>query len=140
MPTVFLPGIGATMRTLGTRRAIARSSARPVIFDSRRPASSSTSYWAMTGPVSISTTLDVEAEVLERLLQDLGLAADFLLVLLVADVLVRQQQIERRQLVVGFGRRLLVGRFELFDDLLALGLWRLATAGGGRGWLSAAAR
>ena len=30
MPTVFLPGIGATMRTLGTRRASARSSARLV--------------------------------------------------------------------------------------------------------------
>ena len=56
MPTVFLPGIGATIRTLGTRRAMARSSARPVILLSRRPASSSTSNWAMTGPVWISTT------------------------------------------------------------------------------------
>ena len=37
------------MRTLGTRRAIARSSARLVIFDSRSPASSSISNWAITG-------------------------------------------------------------------------------------------
>ena len=56
IPTVFLPGIGATIRTLGTRKAIARSSASPVIFESRKPASSSISYWAITGPVSISTT------------------------------------------------------------------------------------
>ena len=50
-PTVFFPGMGATIRTLGTRRAIARSSARPVIRLSRSPASSSTSNWAITGPV-----------------------------------------------------------------------------------------
>ena len=53
MPTVVLPGIGATIRTLGTAKAIARSSARPVIFDTRRPASSSISNWVITGPVSI---------------------------------------------------------------------------------------
>ena len=57
IPTEFLPGIGATMRTLGTRRAIAKSSAKPVILESRSPASSSTSNCAITGPVSISTTL-----------------------------------------------------------------------------------
>ena len=51
IPTVFLPGIGATIRTLGTRSAIARSSASPVIRLSRRPASNSTSNWAITGPV-----------------------------------------------------------------------------------------
>ena len=56
IPTVFFPGIGATMRTLGTRNAIATSSAKPDIFDSLKPASSSTSYWAITGPVSTSTT------------------------------------------------------------------------------------
>ena len=56
MPTEFLPGIGATIRTLGTRSAIARSSARLVILASRRPASSSISYCEITGPVSISTT------------------------------------------------------------------------------------
>ena len=32
MPTVVLPGIGATIRTLGTARAIARSSARLMIL------------------------------------------------------------------------------------------------------------
>ena len=53
MPTVVLPGIGATIRTLGTARAIARSSARLMIRDTRRPASSSISNWVMTGPVSI---------------------------------------------------------------------------------------
>ena len=56
IPTVFFPGIGATIRTLGTLKAMAKSSARPVIFESLSPASSSTSYCAMTGPVSISTT------------------------------------------------------------------------------------
>ena len=35
---------------------MARSSARPVILLSRSPASSSTSNWAITGPVWISTT------------------------------------------------------------------------------------
>ena len=57
IPTLFFPGIGATMRTLGTRSAMAKSSARPAILLSRRPASSSISYCAITGPVSISTTL-----------------------------------------------------------------------------------
>ena len=57
MPTVFFPGIGATTRTLGTRKAIAKSSESPDILESRNPASSSTSYCAITGPVSTSTTL-----------------------------------------------------------------------------------
>ena len=56
MPTVDLPGIGATIRTLGTARAIARSSARRWILETRRPASSSISNWVITGPVSIWTT------------------------------------------------------------------------------------
>ena len=85
MPTVFLPGIGATIRTLGTRRAMARSSARPVILLSRSPASSSTSNWAMTGPGLDLDHADVEAEIGERLLEDLGLAADFLLLLVEAE-------------------------------------------------------
>ncbi len=72
-----------------------------VIFDSRRPASSSTSYCAMTGPVSISTTLTLKPKFGERLFQNLGLAADFLLVLVEAHIVRRQQQVERRQLVVG---------------------------------------
>ena len=42
---------------------------------------------------------DVEAEIEERLFQDLGLAADFFFVLFVADVFVREQQFERRELV-----------------------------------------
>ena len=95
MPTVFLPGIGATMRTLGTRRAIARSSARPVIFDSRRPASSSTSYWAITGPVSISTTFTLKPKFGKRLLQDLGLAANFLFLLVKAEFFRLVQQLDR---------------------------------------------
>ena len=55
-PTVFFPGIGATTRTAGTRSAIARSSARLVTFESRNPASSSSSNCVITGPVSTSTT------------------------------------------------------------------------------------
>ena len=42
---------------------------------------------------------DVEAEVEERLFQDLGLAADFFFVLFERDSFARQQQIDRRQLV-----------------------------------------
>ncbi len=56
IPTVVLPGIGATIRTLGTARAIARSSAKLMIRETRRPASSSISNWVITGPVSIWTT------------------------------------------------------------------------------------
>ena len=102
MPTVFLPGIGATMRTLGTRRAIARSSARPVIL--RQPQAGFELDFVLGDDRAgfDFDDADVEAEVLERLFEDLGFAADFLLVLFVADVLVRQQQVERRQLVVGF--------------------------------------
>ena len=44
---------------------------------------------------------DVEAEVGERLFQDLGLAADFFLVLLEAERFAFEQQVDRRQLVVG---------------------------------------
>ncbi len=56
IPTVVLPGIGATMRTLGTARAMARSFDSPATFETRSPASSSISNWVMTGPVSIWTT------------------------------------------------------------------------------------
>ena len=121
MPTVFLPGIGATMRTLGTRRAIARSSARS--GDLRQPqAGFELDFVLGDDRAGLDLDdLDVEAEVLERLFEDLRLAADFLLVLLVADFVVRQQQIERRQLVVDFLIGLLVGRFELLDHLVALG-------------------
>ena len=51
--------------------------------------------------------VDVEAEVVERLFQNLGLAADFFFLLLVAHVFAGQQQFERRQLVVFRCRRLL---------------------------------
>ena len=60
IPTEFFPGIGATIRTLGTRKAIAISSLRLVILLSRKPASNSISYCAITGPVSISTTLTLK--------------------------------------------------------------------------------
>ena len=44
--------------------------------------------------------------------------------LLVAHVLVRQQQIDRRQLVLSFRvERLLVGRFELLDHFLRAPSW-----------------
>jgi hypothetical protein len=43
MPTVVFPGIGETIRTLGTASAIARSVDRPLIFETRNPASSSIS-------------------------------------------------------------------------------------------------
>ncbi len=101
MPTVFLPGSGATMRTLGTRRAMARSSARPVMRLSRRPASSSTSNWAMTGPVWIFHHADVETEVVKGLFQHLGLLADLLFLLFDVELLALDQQLQRRQFVVG---------------------------------------
>ena len=56
IPTVFFPGIGATIRTLGTRNAMARSSESPVILLRRKPASSLISYCEITGPISICST------------------------------------------------------------------------------------
>ena len=56
IPTVFFPGMGATTRTDGTRRAIAKSSANRLTFESLKPASSSSSNWVITGPVSMATT------------------------------------------------------------------------------------
>ena len=85
MPTVFLPGIGATMRTLGTRSAIARSSARLVILE--QPQTGFEFDFVLRDHRS-GLDLDdshVEAEVLERLFQNLRLAADFLFVFLVAN-------------------------------------------------------
>ena len=64
-PTLFLPGIGATIRTLGTRIAMAKSSAKATIFCRRKPGSRSISYWEMTGPVSISTTLTTKPNCLQ---------------------------------------------------------------------------
>jgi hypothetical protein len=72
---------------------------------------------------------DVEAEVLERLFQNFRLAAELLFVLLIADFVVGQEQVQRRQLVGDLRVRLLVGRFELFDDFLPLAfLLRLLAA------------
>ena len=119
------------MRTLGTRSAIARSSAR--LGDLRQPQAGFELDFVLGDDRAgfDFDDADVEAEVLERLFENLRLAADFLLVLLVADVFVRQQQIERRQLVVGFLVGLLVGRFELLDHLVALGLLFGRRPGGG---------
>ena len=67
--------------------------------------------------------LDVEAEVLERLFQQFRIATDFFLMVFVTEFLRLQQQVEWRQFIVKAGTRLLfVGRFELVDDLVALGL------------------
>ena len=88
------------MRTLGTRRAMARSSAR--LGDLRQPqAGFELDFELGDDRAGLDfDDFDVEAEVEERLFQDLGLAADFLLVLLVADFLAGEQQVDRRQLVL----------------------------------------
>ena len=115
MPTVFLPGIGATMRTLGTRRAMARSSARPVILLSRRPASSSTSNWAMTGPVSISTTRTLKPKSRNVFSRILALRRTSFSCSSKLNVSPGQQQVDRRQLVVRRARAH-VGFVQFFED------------------------
>ncbi len=56
MPMAAFPGIGATMRTLGARRARARSSERPATLLILTPGAGLSSYIVMTGPGRISTT------------------------------------------------------------------------------------
>jgi hypothetical protein len=56
MPIVFLPGIGATMRTERARSAMARSSSRLRTRSTLMPGASSISNMEMTGPFWISTT------------------------------------------------------------------------------------
>ncbi len=56
MPTVFLPGTGATMRTLSARRDRMMSLERAVMLETLMPGARASSYMVMTGPVSISTT------------------------------------------------------------------------------------
>ena len=51
----FLPGIGATMRTVHAS-ASARSSDRPATFDTFVPAAGETSYVVTVGPGRMSST------------------------------------------------------------------------------------
>ncbi len=105
MPTVVLPGIGATIRTLGTARAIARSSARLMIFLTLRPASSSISNWVITGPVSICDDPHLVAEVEQRALQQQRPRVDLGLVLLDGERRRRLEQVVRRELEPPLVRR-----------------------------------
>ena len=77
MPTVFLPGTGATMRTLSAfseRMMSLESAVMAGDFDAR--ARGPVSYIVMTGPVSISTTWASMLNSLQRLLEHGGLFAD----------------------------------------------------------------
>jgi len=56
MPTLFLPGMGATMRTAAARIAKAISSDNVVILCIFTPGAGSSSYRVITGPRSISAT------------------------------------------------------------------------------------
>ncbi len=56
MPTACLPGIGATMRTLGAARRSAMLSARFAIFETRTPGAGSISYSVITGPLRMPVT------------------------------------------------------------------------------------
>ena len=67
--------------------------------------------------------LDVEAEVAERLFQQLRLAAHLTFVLLVGDVVRLQEQVQRREFVVVGRVDSLLGGLELVDHLLAFGLF-----------------
>ena len=71
-PTVFLPGIGATTRTAGTRSAIARSSAAPITFESRRPGFQFQLELRDDRTGVDLGDLHVQAEFLERLFQRRG--------------------------------------------------------------------
>ena len=55
-PIRFLPGMGATMRTLRAS-ASARSSARPATFETFVPTAGETSYVVTVGPGRMSSTL-----------------------------------------------------------------------------------
>ena len=100
-PTVFLPGIGATMRTLGARRFRATSSARAVTLCRRRPVSRANSNCVTTGPVLMPTTRTLEAEVGEGLFQQGRPLAQHLILIAQVERLGVFQEVQRRQFVVG---------------------------------------
>ena len=109
------------MRTLGTRKAMARSSARP---GDAAEAQAGLQFHLELGDDRPGLNFDhanVEAEIGERLFQDFRLAADLFFLLVEGKRLARQQQVDVGQFVI-VGFRLGVGRFELLDELLALGV------------------
>ena len=100
MPTVFLPGIGATMRTLGTLRLRARSSARVVILLSAQAGFQGDLVLRDDRAGVDADHADVELEIVERLLQQRGQLAQLLIVLLEGERLRIFEQRQRRQLEV----------------------------------------
>ena len=98
MPTVVLPGIGATIRTLGTARAIARSSAR---LDDPRDPQAGLELDLELGDDRPGVDLDdadLVAEVEQRPLQQQRPGVDLGLVLLDRERRRRFEQLERREL------------------------------------------
>ncbi len=107
MPTVFLPGIGATMRTLGTFRFRAMSSASAChLVDAQAGLQGDLELGDDRSGVD-ADDVDVEAEVGEGLLQKRRPLAQLLIVLAVIERLGVFQQCQRRQFVVG--EALLIG-------------------------------
>ena len=98
MPTVVLPGIGATIRTLGTARAIARSSARLMIRETRRPGLQLDLELGDHRPGVDLDDADLVAEVEQRPLQEHRPGVDLGLVLLDRERRGRLEQLERREL------------------------------------------
>ena len=115
------------MRTLGTRSAMARSSARPVILAEPQARLELDLELRDHGPGLDLDDSDLEAEIEERLFQDLGLPAHLLLMLLEMDRLPLDEHVDRRKLVgrglVGAG-----GRVERRHDLLPLAAQRRPNA------------
>ncbi len=100
MPTVVCPGIGATMRTLGTARAIARSSARLMIFET---AQAGFQLDLELGDHRAGIDLhdaDLVAEIQEGPLQEHRPSMDLGLVLLDREGRRRLEQVHRRQFKV----------------------------------------
>ena len=101
MPTVFCPGSGATMRTVGTFEV-----QREVVGEGRDLVEPQAGFQRDLvlrddRPGVDADDLDVEAEVDEGLLQQRGHVAQLLLVLLERERVGVAEQRQRRQLVVG---------------------------------------
>ena len=94
MPTVVLPGIGATIRTLGTARAIARSSARLMIRVTLQPRLQLDLELGDHRPGVDLDDADLATEVEQRALQQHGPGVDLGLVLLDRE---RDRGLEQRR-------------------------------------------
>ena len=70
MPTTDSPGIGARMRTLTARSAMARSSASITMRRTLTPGAGLNSYIVMTGPGTHRDDFAFDAKVFELFLQD----------------------------------------------------------------------